>query len=701
MRSAHNGFTVVPPDTRTGVDPDQIAAYHWDGSGWSEIPVQVDQMFLNYLANGHSSFSLYSGTDQELTYAWNPTAHSTGEESWKKIFGGTSLGPTAALNTECNARYQLPGAAGQTELAAAQVKHPGENFAAVSQPAFPTVAPDDYTQAAHDPVNPSAGNAQLNDDDQIAMMAGDAGLQVPAGALQPAGTAPNNGQQITIVDPTAAQDGSAATSYIYLFLKPGGSSFTNQNGYVQMTRNADADQWIDRDSFVPSDLQKIGTSNTGYGPNLPGEVCVTADVLGPARFSNDRAPRDGMTIRTPTYEVDTSGRWLVRQMHITAPGTTSNYGPNLIGRWKGRAFQSSPDSSVSVVGFEDEQVNWELNSTLMGWKVGPVRGIREVWGADSGTNVTKTEIYYRDAYTFQYHVRVHPIPSDGLYTSWDYQYGLANTYYNQKTPLGVPVDGLQDTTVGEIDQVPVTGQPAFFNACDPTLDICSAIDNPEEISGNYGSLIYVAGELPTHLVSNNPEAIPTPSTLVNPEVVPFYRDDACFDDGTGDAPVPRPYPGDPSNDPNVQNGYAAYWSQPYANLTCQPPQPGQTGYQVPGFDTYQTMPFQGAIGEFGLHFFFTADSDNAFTPLSLDEIDAEQWVYAVPTSAPANLISLTDSPSGKDYGLNVVAPLQTLVTPFSAPSAPAAVPETPLVGLLPLAVLALGVPLIRARRHAA
>jgi hypothetical protein len=28
---------------------------------------------------------------------------------------------------------------------------------------------------------------------------------------------------------------------------------------------------------------------------------------------------------------------------------------------------------------------------------GPVRAIREIWGADSGTNVTKTETFYRDA----------------------------------------------------------------------------------------------------------------------------------------------------------------------------------------------------------------------------------------------------------------------------------------------------------------
>ena len=715
VRSAHNGILTVPPDARTGVDPDQIAAYRWDGSNWNEIPVQVDQMFLDFLANGHSSFSVYSGTDQELTYAWNPTAHSVGEESWKRVFGGTSLGnPGAPLNSECDARYQLPGAAGAAELAAAEIKHPGENFAAVSQPTTAGVPADDYTQAMKDPVDPATGAAQLNDDDQIAMMAGDAGVQAPSGTLQPAGTTPNDGQQITIVDPTAPQDGSAAQSYLYLFLKPGGSSFNSTNGYVQMTRNADADQWVDRDSFAVGDPEKIGVSNTGYGPNIPGEVCATAtgnqDGLttpnGTARFSNDRQPRDDMTITTPTYTEGTSGRWLVRQLHVTSPGTTGNYGPNLVGRWKGRAFQSSPNSSVSVVGFEDEQVNWEMNSSLLGWKVGPVRAIREIWGADSGTNVTKTEIYYRDAYDYQYHVRVHPIPPDGLYTSWDFRYGVVNTYYNQRTPGGVPIDGTNSHSVGEVDQLPVTGQPAFIDACDPTFDICSGVLNPEEISGNNGSLVYVSDDLPDHIVTNNPAEAPDPSTLVNPEVVPFYRDDACFDDGTGDAPVVRPFPGNASTDSVVQNGYATYWQQQtgnaaltYSDLKCAPPTSGQTGYQVPGFDTYQTMPFEGAIGEFGLHFFFTADSDNAFGPVPIDEIAAEQWTYAVPTSAPVNLISATSSAPGQNYGANVVAPLQTLVTAFNANAAPAAVPEAPLIGLLPLLAVGVGIPVVRRHRR--
>src|SRR6266571_4510428 len=68
VRDAHNGTLVVPPDPlgRTGVDPNRITAFRWQDGRWVEIPVQVDQRFPYFLANGRSGFSTYSGTDEEL-----------------------------------------------------------------------------------------------------------------------------------------------------------------------------------------------------------------------------------------------------------------------------------------------------------------------------------------------------------------------------------------------------------------------------------------------------------------------------------------------------------------------------------------------------------------------------------------------------------------------------------------------------------
>ena len=102
----------------------------------------------------------------------------------------------------------------------------------------------------------------------------------------------------------------------------------------------------------------------------------------------------------------------------TTPGPEGSYGPDIIDRWKARAFQQDPSSETPCCGYEEEDTNWGGSSTLLGERSGPVRTIRETWGADSGTNVTKTETFYRDAVTYRYRLRVHPIPPDGIYTSW-------------------------------------------------------------------------------------------------------------------------------------------------------------------------------------------------------------------------------------------------------------------------------------------
>jgi hypothetical protein len=607
VRNAHNGTLVVPPDARTGVDPDRIAAYRWNGKKFVEVPVQVDQRFPYFLANGRSSFSVYSGTDEELTYAWAPDAHATGEEAWKKVFG------------DCAARYATTA----------------EN---ASLPAYANPAPAGsldtvgYAGPMQDPV------PTLDDDDEIVVMARDAGSLAPATAAIPAKTLPDTpGQVLRLTDPLTGQAG-----FVYLFLKASGSSFTAATSpYVTFARNADADAWIDRDSFADDDPEKLGSSNTPYGPNLPGTVCD--DGVTP-RASTDRVPRDGDVVSTPTYQLTASGRWMVRGFQVTKPGTTHDYGPDVVSRWKGRAFQQSPDSSVSVVGFEDEQVNWEANSALLGWRAGPVRAIREVWGADSGTNVTKTETYYRDADVFGYHVRVHPIPPDGLYTSWDYNPGTVSTYYDLVKPGGVAIDGVNDDT-GQVDSVPVSGQPAFFDTCDPTFDVCAAVEKPEEVAGPNGGLVY-------QFELTSPTA-----AAGNLAAVPYYRDDACLDDGTGDAPVPRPWPGEATTDSRVKQGYVDYWKAhgapstlTYADLHCDPAADPATTPE------WQRTPFAGAFGQHGLHFFVTQDSDNAFGPKNTDELDGQQWRFAVPMSSPTNVLL--------DYSPNVSAKLVTTATPY-------------------------------------
>lgn len=566
-RDAHNGTIIpVPAEAQTGVDPDSVAAYRWDGENFVEIPVQVDERFPYFLANGHSDFGFYSYTDEELSYEWD-------EESWMKLAG------------ECEATF-----------------------------------PDPDFVRTEDPV------LTLDDDDEIALMASDAGPMAPLEAEGPAGTGEQR-QEIRLVDPSDP----ANVRFVYLFTREGGSSFTKDNGYVSYERDANADEWIDRYTFTDTDPEKLGTSNTGYGPNEPGTVC-TPDQRDPAtplpRQTSDRFPRDGVTVTTEKYRWYASGRWMVREMRVRKPDG-SGYGPDLIDRWKGRAFQQTPDASISLVGFEDEQVNWEANSALLGELAGPVRAIREVWGADSGTNVTKTETFYRDAITYRYRVRVHPIPPDGLYTSWDYNHDVAAVYFNETKTEGVAIDGQPDEIPQtQVDRTP-TGQNFYTDLPDPTFTKPLSFFNWEQVSGreDAGSLVYM-------FEFKNAQA------LQNPLVMPYYRDDACFDDGTGDNPTARPMPGDSTD------------SIPgYSDLPCYGDPANSDGTNT--YSTTATEYRQGCFACHGIHYFITGDTDNAFTPLPLTEIDGQQWQWAVPTEAPRNV--------GDAYANTVKTPLVPIV----------------------------------------
>ena len=560
-RDAHNGTVVVPPDVRTGVPVSQVTAFRWTGAGYTEIPVQVDERFPYFLANARSDFGLYSATDEEPTYAWDV-------ESWKKTAG------------ECSSAYP----SGQ--------------------------------RATPDPV------PGPDDDDEVTFMASDAGSRAPVNAKAPAGTSKR--QEIAVTDPLRP----VPTTYVYLFLRPGGSSFTRTNGYVSYQRDANADEWIDRHSFKRADPEALGTSNGGYGPNIAGTVCRTAAdegypqvADGVPRVSEDRFPRDGVTVRTPTYEWRATGRWMMRGMRVTKPGTSGVYGPDLVDRWKGRGYQQSPDSDISLVGFEDEQANWEANSALLGERTGPVRAIRETWGADSGTNVTKTETFYRDAVTYRYHLRVHPIPPDGIYQEWDHNAHVVTRYFNSIKPEGIAVDGIPDD-LGNISSIGDTA--AFFDVPDPTFVVPLAVLNWQQVSGagDAGSLVYV-NETKGHQSAENPAAFL------------FYNDDKCFDDGTGDDPVPRPFPGEAGSDPRVLSGYAQAAGKPYADVTCDEK--------------------QGAWGATGLHVLFTGDTDNAFQSKPVTEGDIQEWQFAVPTGAPVAV--------GEAYANTVRVPLVATVTP--------------------------------------
>ena len=87
------------------------------------------------------------------------------------------------------------------------------------------------------------------------------------------------------------------------------------------------------------------------------------------------------------------------------------------------------------------------------------------------------------------------------------------------------------------------------------------------------------------------------------------------DDGTGDDPVQRPWPGEASTDARVVAGYR----------------------DLDGNGVVDCHERQGAHGAHGLHFLVMHDSDNAFTPLPTTEVDGQQWQIMVPTAQPTNV----------------------------------------------------------------
>ena len=82
-----------------------------------------------------------------------------------------------------------------------------------------------------------------------------------------------------------------------------------------------------------------------------------------ARATARRSPR-----RATSFRYD--GRWLMTQIQI-ADKSGKGYGPDLVDRWKARAFAQDPASNTPCCGYEEEDTNWGGSSILLGEKRRP------------------------------------------------------------------------------------------------------------------------------------------------------------------------------------------------------------------------------------------------------------------------------------------------------------------------------------------
>ena len=625
-----------------GVDVDRLLGYRWneDAGAFEQIPFQVDEMFVRYLSNNNSGFAFYSETDQHTSYAFDREGFR-----WTKD------------------HRDDPDYAGD--------------------PMAPCLAKPD-SEVAKDPVR------GLDTDDELVFMDRDAGARAPASALLPPGV--QDSYEVAVSDPT--RPGAVDYAYVMLAAPDGpGAAFDETNGYVRYQR----DDPEGRNVFLYSQSSYDGYGAAPKGPVFDprtGECGLYDEDNDPATapVAVQRRPSDKATISTPRYRFRYEGRWLMTGLEISNDSNGDwNYGPDIIDQWKARAFQQRPSGQTPCCGYEEEVNNWGGSSILMGELSGPVRTIRETWGADSGTNVVRREIFYRDEIRFGSFLRVHVIPPlDGIYAQWDYNAGKVETYYNPYKSGGVAIDGQNDEVFGNsrihagadgvtydgnddvsdglddatgeeeqgtgstnepscrpvgphselYQQLPEDMRKEIEDGCiyndidspDPTFSGVVAGPNWEEIAGDNGTLVF-----------RNAIKQFTPGGSVQGLIAaPYYRDDSCFDDGTGSNPGPH------LNGRSADTGPAAtYNGEP---RRCWSPADGP----VDGDARF----WQGSIGTHGVHILVIAESDNAHSTVPVTEIDSEQRMVVLPGDqgnvgdaygrAPEKPLVITASPESRD-----------------------------------------------------
>jgi hypothetical protein len=622
---AHNHYATPEVDTGNslgdGTPVGRLLGYHWNvkAKKFTQIPFQVDEMFTRYLDNSASGFALYSGEDQHTSYAFDREGFRMRKED--------PANPCHALPDSPTAQDTVKG---------------------------------------------------LDDNDELVFMANDAGSKAPAGAALPKGV--EGVREVRVDDPT---NPAAAAKYAYVMKAGANGPSADAGGYVTYTRDPDSDLF----AYSQSSYDSYGNAPKGHfmwngqcvgaSPDAPGiaEKCKSAPDSPPAngdlanlffQCPQRHRPVDAATITTARYKFRYDGRWLLTGLQISPDGGKT-YGPDLIDRGKARAFAQDPYSETPCCGYEDEDKNWGGSSNLLGEKVGPVRVIRETWGADSGTNVIRRETFYRDTMRQKNFLRVHVIPPlDGIYAQWDFNAGKVTRYYNPRNDKGVAVDGRNDEAFGNLDdpctelwddnpsrsvfdqsfrelyrQLQLCGEPwneyhQSVDVTDPTFANVNASLDWSEVAGRHGTVV------DRYQIDKVTDSTPggTPQSLF---AVPYYRDDSCFDDGTGSDPGPRLLPRS-TDEPRT---YTAPDGTTQKRV-CWKPSDGDPA----GNPKY----LQGDIATHGLHLLLIAESDNARQTIPVTEIVAEQRLVFLPGD-PSNV--------GEQYGRSFEKPLVATATDYS------------------------------------
>ena len=247
----------------------------------------------------------------------------------------------------------------------------------------------------------------LDPNDQVVLMARDAGQLKPAGAVPPAVRA-TSGLKLTIRDPLFA----GSVGYLYLYAS------TAAQPPVQETTG------------VTYDFELTGIDDyDDYG------------FTRPRTYDNNL---ERSLVRTPSYSTLFSNRWLRDELRI-GPGAR----PDLIDREK--VLFGPGDCRRTVTTF-----NYTGGGAFVANKVGPVRAIRSYLGANSGIITQRDHFFYDGREQVVTNLRVHEIP--GVLSLLDLAAPARGMDYVSRTNTGV-------TGVETVD-----GRPGSRPQDNPALD---------------------------------------------------------------------------------------------------------------------------------------------------------------------------------------------------------------------------------------
>lgn len=235
----------------------------------------------------------------------------------------------------------------------------------------------------------------LDADDEIALMARDAGVRDFVSADPPDTTGP--GLELRITDPLDPD----AVGYVYLYRGTGVRDPAAGRSYVDYNFGLTSGDY--------KTTYHRGVSGSPNGPN-PENSSVT----------------------TPFYSDHYSDRWVQDGIQITTPGSS---GVDILDRHK----------NLFAPGFcgRSEDTFSAAEGAFIINKSGPVRAIRGYVGANSGPLTQRVEVFYDRRQDIRTDLRVHQIGT--VMDFFDYSPASAGmTYRNALNPLGVTIDGIPD-----------------------------------------------------------------------------------------------------------------------------------------------------------------------------------------------------------------------------------------------------------------